>query len=185
MKYISSLKSQVEELNKRNQILEAGQHAGKEPAYEGSRHFSGEGPVVGITDIGESTSESRVVDLEMNARGNVILVDLVIRVLEFIKQVENASVMSIDVGTRMLDTEAIANRVILRLRIQAGQHAGKGQLNECSCCFSGEGPGEGPLVGITDIGESTSESRVVDLIGSECKRECHTGGFDYSGVGVL
>ena len=119
MKYISSLKSQVEELNIRNQILEAGQHGGKEPANEGSRRFSGDqGPVVVITDIGESTSQARVVDLEVNAGGNVILVDLVIRVLEFIKQVENVSVMSIDVGTRVLDTEAVTNRVILRLRIQ-------------------------------------------------------------------
>ncbi|GJZ51724.1 basic helix-loop-helix (bHLH) DNA-binding family protein, partial [Tanacetum coccineum] len=123
MKYISSLKSQVDELNKRNQILEAGQHAGKEAPNEGSSRFSREGsPVVGITDIGESTSESRVVDLEVNARGNVILVDdLVIRLLEFIKQVENVSVMSIDAGTRMFDTEAVANRVILRLRIQGSE----------------------------------------------------------------
>lgn len=118
MEYISSLKSQVEELNKRNQILEADQRARKEPPNQGSSRFSGEGPVVGITDIGESTSDSGVVDLEVNARGNVILVDLVIRVLEFIKQSENVSVMSIDAGTRMLETEAIANRVILRLRIQ-------------------------------------------------------------------
>ena len=114
--------SQVEVLNKRNQILEAGQHAKKEPANEGSRHFSGAGPVVGITDIGESTSDSRVVDLEVNARGNVILEDLVMRVLEFIKQVENVSIMSIDAGTRMSETEAIANRVILRLRIQVHIH---------------------------------------------------------------
>ncbi|GJV90865.1 basic helix-loop-helix (bHLH) DNA-binding family protein [Tanacetum coccineum] len=123
MKYISSLKSQVDELNKRNQILEAGQHAGKEAPNEGPSRFSREGsPVVGITDIGESTSESLVVDLEVNAGGNVILVDdLVIRLLEFIKQVENVSVMSIDAGTRMLDTEAIANRVILRLRIQGSE----------------------------------------------------------------
>ncbi|PWA57731.1 basic helix-loop-helix (bHLH) DNA-binding family protein [Artemisia annua] len=121
MEYISSLKSQVEELNKRNQILEADQRARKEPPNQGSSRFSGEGPVVGITDIGESTSDSRVVDLEVNARGNVILVDLVMSVLEFIKQSENVSVMSIDAGTRMLETEAIANRVIFRLRIQGNE----------------------------------------------------------------
>ncbi|PWA81252.1 basic helix-loop-helix (bHLH) DNA-binding family protein [Artemisia annua] len=121
MKYISSLKSQVKELNKRNQILEADRRAGKEPPNQGSSRFSGEGPVVGITDIGESTSESRVVDLDVNARGNVVLVDLVMSVLEFIKQTENISVMSIDAGIRMLDTEPIANRVILRLRIQGNE----------------------------------------------------------------
>lgn len=58
-------------------------------------------------------------ELELNVRGDLILVDLVVRVLEFIKQVENVSVMSVNAGTqRTLETEALTNRVVLRLKIQ-------------------------------------------------------------------
>ncbi|KAI3765975.1 hypothetical protein L2E82_16022 [Cichorium intybus] len=56
--------------------------------------------------------------LELNVRGESILVDLVVRVLEFMKQIEIVSVTSVDAGTRMLETQALTNRVILRLRIQ-------------------------------------------------------------------
>lgn len=115
--YIASLKSQVEELNKRNKILEA-QHPGKETVNQDSRGFLDERLIVGITDIGESTSESRLIELEVNARGDSILADLVTRLLEFMKEVENVIVMSIDARTQLLTTEAIANRVVLRLRIQ-------------------------------------------------------------------
>ncbi|KAI3495728.1 hypothetical protein L1887_38074 [Cichorium endivia] len=118
--YINSLKSQVKELDKKNRILEA-EHSAKEALDQDSGNFSGERLAIRITDIGESTSESRVVDLELNVRGESILVDLVVRVLEFMKQIENVSVMSVDAGTRRLETQALTNRVVLRLRIQGSE----------------------------------------------------------------
>lgn len=117
-KYITSLKSQVEELNKRINILEAAQSGREAPINQDDGGFSSERLTVRIRNVGESTSESRVVDVELNARGNSILVDLVVRVLEFVKQVANATVISVDADTRMLETEVFANRVFLRLRIQ-------------------------------------------------------------------
>ncbi|KAL4563814.1 hypothetical protein LXL04_027860 [Taraxacum kok-saghyz] len=120
--YINSLKSQVKELDKRNKILEA-EHSKKETLnIQDSGNFSAERLTVRIMDIGESTSESRVVDLELNVRGDSILVDLVFRVLEFMKKVENVTVMSIDAGTRRLETEALTNRVVMRLKIQVKLH---------------------------------------------------------------
>ncbi|KAL7591313.1 hypothetical protein Lser_V15G32839 [Lactuca serriola] len=119
--YINSLKSQVNELNRRNKILEA-EHSREEALNQDSGNISGERLTVRIMDIGESTSESRVMELELNVRGDLILVDLVVRVLEFIKQVENVSVMSVNAGTqRTLETEALTNRVVLRLKIQGNE----------------------------------------------------------------
>ncbi|KAI3754180.1 hypothetical protein L1987_53958 [Smallanthus sonchifolius] len=117
--YIGSLKSQVEELNKRNKILEAQEHLGKEILHQDSNVLSSERLVIGITDVEESTSETRVVDLEVNVRGDLALGDLVARILQFMKQVENVTVMSIDARTRMPQTTT--NRVVLRLRIQGSE----------------------------------------------------------------
>lgn len=95
------------------------EHSREEALNQDSGNISGERLTVRIMDIGESTSESRVMELELNVRGDLILVDLVVRVLEFIKQVENVSVMSVNAGTqRTLETEALTNRVVLRLKIQ-------------------------------------------------------------------
>ncbi|KAJ9551283.1 hypothetical protein OSB04_015328 [Centaurea solstitialis] len=112
--YIASLKSQVEELNKRNKILE-GQNSGR---LEAINQDSGERLTVGIRNVGASSSESRVVELEVHVRGDLILTDLVIRILEFIKRVEHATVVSLDAGTRTLENDVLANRVVLRLKIQ-------------------------------------------------------------------
>ncbi|KAI3701397.1 hypothetical protein L6452_26433 [Arctium lappa] len=119
--YIASLKSQIEELNKRNKILE-GENSGRlEAVNRDSGGFSGERVTVGIRNVGESSSESRMVELEVHARGDLILADLVIRMMEFIKQVEHATVVSVDAGTQTLENEVSANRVVLRLRIQGSE----------------------------------------------------------------
>ncbi|XP_076957153.1 putative transcription factor bHLH041 [Bidens hawaiensis] len=119
--YIGSLKSQVDELNKRNKILEA-EHLRKEIPHQDSSGFSGDQRLaIGIMDAEESTSESQVVDMEVNVRGDSVLEDLVIRILEFMKQVENVTIMSIDARTQPLETQTTTNLVILRLRIQGSE----------------------------------------------------------------
>ncbi|MFS7916624.1 putative transcription factor bHLH family [Helianthus anomalus] len=127
--YIGSLKSQVEELNKRNKILKAEyigsiksqveEQPGNDIPHHDSSGFSSERQIIRIIDVEESTSESQVLDVQVNVRGALILGDLVVRILEFMKQVENVTVMSIDARTQLLETtQTIANRVVLRLRIQ-------------------------------------------------------------------
>ncbi|KAK9075739.1 hypothetical protein SSX86_004068 [Deinandra increscens subsp. villosa] len=116
--YIGSLNSQIEELTKRNKILEA-EHSKKETLHKDSSGlFSGERLTIRVTDVEESTSEAQVVDMEVNVRGGLVLRDLVARILEFMKQVEDVTIMSIDARTQILENETIANRVVLRLRIR-------------------------------------------------------------------
>lgn len=119
--YIASLTSQVEELTKRNKILEA-EHSRKEILNQESGGLSSEKPIVRITDSDESTSESQGVVLEVNVSGNSTLNDLVIRVLQFVNQVENVNVTSIHAQSQRLETEAVTNRVVLRLRIEVHLH---------------------------------------------------------------
>ncbi|XP_076931793.1 putative transcription factor bHLH041 [Bidens hawaiensis] len=114
--YVASLKSQVDELNKRNKILEAG-YTRKETLDQDSDERS----KIIITEVDGITSESRCVHLEVDVRGNLILSDLVVRVLEFMNQVKNVNVMSIDARTQMLETKATMNRVVLRLTIQGSE----------------------------------------------------------------
>ncbi|KAM7519634.1 hypothetical protein LguiB_018596 [Lonicera macranthoides] len=118
-KYLASLKAQVEELSRRNHMLEA-----RLPITEAtSQEISGsssERLEIMVTKMEESTSKSCVVNLEVNVRGECSMLDLVIRVLEFVKQVKNLSILSIQVKTRRVEASSI-KRIILRLKIEEGE----------------------------------------------------------------
>ncbi|KAL8223277.1 hypothetical protein R6Q57_020676 [Mikania cordata] len=121
--YIDSLKSQVEDLTKTNKILEDEHSADTQNLFQDSGLFSGGDRLnIRITDVQESTSDSRAADIEVNVRGNgSMLGDIVVRMSEFMKQVENVTIMSIDARARLLDTQTILNRVVFRLRIQGSE----------------------------------------------------------------
>ncbi|XP_009621466.1 putative transcription factor bHLH041 [Nicotiana tomentosiformis] len=114
---IISLKAQVEELSKRNEILEA-QLLKKKEASEFS---SGSGKlVVQIINISESTSEARIVELQVIVKGKCSKLDLVIRLLEFLKMADNVSIGSVEANTRMVQSCPVT-LVTLRLRIQGDE----------------------------------------------------------------
>ncbi|KAM7512990.1 hypothetical protein LguiB_011865 [Lonicera macranthoides] len=113
--YLSSLKAQVEELSRRNQILEAQLPDSINQEASGT---SSERVTIQITDVGESTSDAQIVDLQVRVRGEYCsMLDLVIRVMEFLKQDRNVSLMSIEAQPVMVDTNSM-NRVVLRLKIE-------------------------------------------------------------------
>ncbi|KAK2989659.1 hypothetical protein RJ640_021579 [Escallonia rubra] len=115
--YMSSLKAQVAELSRRNLILEA-QLPRKEAIDQGPSGSSSERSNVQVTHVAESTSEARIVDLRVSVRGvRGSMLDLVIRVLEFLKQVENVTLVSLDAETQMVESNSM-NRVTLRLQIE-------------------------------------------------------------------
>lgn len=111
---LSALKAKVEELSRKNQMLEAEVAKGAKASAE--EEEDGGGRVdVRITDAGESTSEdNRVVDLRVTVRGENGMLELVMRLLEFLKQVENVRLISVEANTRSNSV----NRIILRLVIQ-------------------------------------------------------------------
>jgi hypothetical protein len=115
--YLSSLKAQVEELNKRNQLLEARSLPAKEAKYEEETSSSNGRLNVRISQVSESTSEENIVDLRVTIRGECPMVDMLIRILEFLKQVEIVSLQSMETNTRTIESNSM-NHIILRLRIE-------------------------------------------------------------------
>ncbi|XP_027070510.2 putative transcription factor bHLH041 isoform X1 [Coffea arabica] len=128
--YLSSLKDQVAELSKRNHVLEAQLLPKMSAAIEetSSGVSSVERVEVQIRDVGASTSassssssSSRIVDLQVILRAEVSMVDLVVRLLEFLKIDQNVSLMSVEANTRMAEPTSVSNVVLMRLRIEEGE----------------------------------------------------------------
>ncbi|PSS20801.1 Transcription factor bHLH041 like [Actinidia chinensis var. chinensis] len=117
--YLASLKAQVVELTKRNQILEA-QTLPKQEANEEASEPSNERIHVRVTPVDESTSEWGTIDLQVIVRLECDMLDLVIRLMEFLKDAKNVSVTSMEADTRVVESNSI-NRVTLRLTIEGGE----------------------------------------------------------------
>ncbi|KAF5945911.1 hypothetical protein HYC85_016139 [Camellia sinensis] len=120
--YLTSLKAQVAELTKRTQSLEAQilppREANEEVSVPSSSSSNQRLDVL-ITNVAELTSESRIIDLQVIVRRDCNMLDLVIRTMEFLKQVKNVNLISVEADTRVVETNLI-NRVVLRLRIEGG-----------------------------------------------------------------
>ncbi|KAL0410479.1 UNVERIFIED_CONTAM: putative transcription factor [Sesamum latifolium] len=123
--YLSSLKSQVEELSKRNQMLESqlsvqrSVEAGNQDQVGGSSS-SAERVNVEMNQVSSSASEARFLDLRVTVRGESSMLDLVIRVLEFLKQQRNVSLLSVESNTRMLESIPV-HGIMLRLKIEGDE----------------------------------------------------------------
>lgn len=116
--YLSTLKEKVKELSERNQKLEAQLSAApaavaKEVAAEEGRGSSIQGLEIVVVDVPVSTSEERTVDLRVSLTAECPMVDLIIPILEFLKQVNDVSLVSIEANT-----SSSSNHVNFRLRIQ-------------------------------------------------------------------
>ncbi|KAJ4708663.1 Basic helix-loop-helix transcription factor [Melia azedarach] len=123
--YLNSLKAQVDELRRRNQILEAqllpgAKAAANEEASASSSSSSNERVEVTVTPVPESTSEWRIIDLGVTVRGECCTLDIVTSILEFLKQVQNVSLMSMETNTQISESSS-SNHVILRLRIEGNE----------------------------------------------------------------
>ncbi|KAL3535596.1 hypothetical protein ACH5RR_004057 [Cinchona calisaya] len=123
--YLSSLKAEVAELSKKNQILEAQLLPTKSATSEETRSggSSNERVVVQITPGGESisSSSSRTVYLQVIMRAEVNMVDLLVSLLEFLKIDQNVSVMTIEANTGMAESTSRNNVVLMRLQIEDGE----------------------------------------------------------------
>ncbi|KAJ6331053.1 hypothetical protein OIU76_009616 [Salix suchowensis] len=116
--YLTSLKAQVEELSRKNQKLEAQLSKAAGAQVRDSPY---EKLDVRVTHISESTSEQRIADLEVNVRGESPILDMVItRILEFLRQVTDVRLMSIQATTHTAEANSF-NRVVLRISIEGNE----------------------------------------------------------------
>ncbi|KAJ7979339.1 Basic helix loop helix (BHLH) DNA-binding family protein [Quillaja saponaria] len=122
---LRSLMDQVKELSNTNeqleaQVLQSGE-AKKEAAAETSSSSSNERLNVRVSHVaGTSSSEVQIVDLQVTLRGVCPHVDLLIRILEFLKQVKNISLISMDSNNQLIESTSI-NQVTLRLNIEGNE----------------------------------------------------------------
>lgn len=72
---------------------------------------------VQIAQVSSSTSEARFLDLRVTVRGESSMLDLVIRLLEFLKQQRNVSLLSVESNTTVLESIPV-HGVMLRLKIE-------------------------------------------------------------------
>lgn len=90
---MSSLKAQVDELSRRNQILEAQVLPKAREAAAAASVNAEERVQVRVSPVAESTSEWRMVDIRVIVRGECPALDLVLRILEFLKGDDNLSLI--------------------------------------------------------------------------------------------
>lgn len=115
--YLSSLRSQVAELTKRNMILESQMNSVKKSesgAEEAGSSSSGER--IGV-EIAQVSSEARLVELRVTVRGECSLLDLVGRLIEFLRGESSVSLTSVESHTRMPGSLAL-HVVMMRLRLE-------------------------------------------------------------------
>lgn len=118
MEYLKSLKAQVLELQEKNSSLEASLQSVKEPLQEPLQEIRSERTVVQVVEAPESSSQSRRIELRVIVREeDCEMTDLLLRVLECLKQMQDVSLVSIDADTHLQETNQI-NRAIFRLQIK-------------------------------------------------------------------
>lgn len=118
MEYLKSLKAQVLELQEKNSSLEASLSSEKEALQEPFQEIGSERTVVQVVEAPESSSESRRIELRVIVREeDCEMTDLLLRLLECLKQMQDVSLVSIDADTHLQETNQI-NRAIFRIQIK-------------------------------------------------------------------
>ncbi|KAF7146907.1 hypothetical protein RHSIM_Rhsim03G0231600 [Rhododendron simsii] len=125
--YLESLRSQVVELTRRNQVLEAQLLPKTKPLddQEGSDHESSyrrqDVKVVNVVAAEPSSSGAQIVDLFVVVRGGGCdILDLMIGILEFLKNDERVGFISVEADTKVEESISV-NRVVSRLKIEGNE----------------------------------------------------------------
>nr|BCK60964.1 basic helix-loop-helix transcription factor 2 [Scoparia dulcis] len=127
--YLSSLKSQVAELQKKNEMLEAELFASQRKENEGvggsssaaAAHDHQRLSVEIENNVAASTSNGRFLDLRVRVRGECSTLDMVIQILEFLKRQRNVSLLSVESNTRMIDSSTQEHSILLRLKVEGDE----------------------------------------------------------------
>ncbi|KAG1335406.1 putative transcription factor bHLH041 [Cocos nucifera] len=103
--YVNTLKAQISELEERNRILELQLQPAVEIKEVGD---STERVEVQITRASESTSEAQRINLRITVRVECDMIDLVLHILECLKEMGNISLVSVDASTGSPQTNTFA-----------------------------------------------------------------------------
>ncbi|KAE8700331.1 Alpha/beta-Hydrolases superfamily protein [Hibiscus syriacus] len=104
MEYLASLKAQIMELNRQNQSLQA--HLSSDAAEE-DNGSSNERINIRIIPESESTSQQRIIHMRITFRGENLITDILIQLLEFLKLDRNTTLMSTESDTRITELGSV------------------------------------------------------------------------------
>ncbi|KAL9224691.1 hypothetical protein vseg_000703 [Gypsophila vaccaria] len=122
--YLSSLKNQLLDLNTRNKILEEQLKTKKITTIiqdDNNNASSNERLHVRITPVQESSSRGRLVDVSVRSRRGIPVADLIMKLLELLKQTKEVSIVSIDAHACeevVEDGHNSMDAVVIRLQIE-------------------------------------------------------------------
>ncbi|KAG7984056.1 hypothetical protein I3843_04G138000 [Carya illinoinensis] len=120
--YLSSLKAQIAELTRRNQLLMAQLLPAKEVINVEETSFSNERLGIRIIPhVLDSTIEEPIVELRVTVRGECPMEDMAIHILGFLKQVENVSLVSMESSTGQMLEFISSSRISLTLKIEENE----------------------------------------------------------------
>ncbi|KAJ7955905.1 Basic helix loop helix (BHLH) DNA-binding family protein [Quillaja saponaria] len=124
---LKSLMDQVEELSNTNKQLKATQVLLQYREAETSSSSSNERLIVRVSHVtagasssSSSSSEERIINLQVILRGECPQVDLLIRILGFLKQDQSVNLISMDANTQLMESTSI-HQVTFRLRIEGSE----------------------------------------------------------------
>ncbi|XP_028774225.1 putative transcription factor bHLH041 [Neltuma alba] len=127
---LSSLMAETEKLRERNKWLEAATSSSSMAAVPPAvKEASGDDHEIvnerlNVRTISRepasSPSEERIVDLEVTVRGQSSQVDILIRLLGFLKQDQNLSLISMEANTHLAHATSF-NRITVRLRVEGSE----------------------------------------------------------------
>ncbi|KAL2327212.1 hypothetical protein Fmac_020639 [Flemingia macrophylla] len=119
---LSSLMAEVDKLSKRNQGLTSLLPAKESSAEETKLSLSSNERVnVGVSHVPESSSsEERMVDLQVNVRGQISQIDLLIPLLEFLKRAHHVILVTMNANTHIAEGNNDLHQLNFRLRIIQG-----------------------------------------------------------------
>lgn len=117
--YLSGLKAQVLELQNKNQALETQLLSEKEDCKElGGGDGGSEREAVEVLDVSQSSSGERRIELRVISREEECdLIDLLIRLFECLRQMQDVSLEFVDADTQMHQMNP-PNRAIFTLKIK-------------------------------------------------------------------
>ncbi|XP_077252577.1 putative transcription factor bHLH041 [Tasmannia lanceolata] len=117
IEHLSSLEAQIFKMMEKKRSLEA-RLLPEERAYE-EVGVTNERVELRFVEASESSSEERQIDLQIVVRESVCdTTDLVIRVLEYLKHMDNVSLVSIEADTQLQQTNQLNRAATSRLRVK-------------------------------------------------------------------
>ncbi|KAL5701659.1 hypothetical protein ACHQM5_026974 [Ranunculus cassubicifolius] len=117
--YLTTLKTEVSELTQNNELLEARATSATKDVLGFASNEKFDICIVHSSSV-SLLSEEQDINMQVTVRGDCNIVDLILDILEYLKLVKEANLVSMDADTELLEPIPI-NRIIFRMEIKVSE----------------------------------------------------------------